>query len=173
MQLQSMHNKPKLIVGINVIWFYNISIGGYLYLLYINCVVYAGIVSMTPFLLLFQLSILCCLIASKTEKFKMQLLLTIFIIVCMEIILFHTYSPKYSVSKAISTIQQLNKNLIVTQNKNYTIMSTTTHLNPLINRGYIFNCIDTCSDNQYNVFFNPEPPGGQGCRLFYWVHWLN
>ena len=57
MQLQSMHNKPKLIVGINVIWFYTISIGGYLYLLYINCVVYAGIVSMTPFLLLFQLSI--------------------------------------------------------------------------------------------------------------------
>lgn len=155
MQLQSIGNKLKSIVNINVIWFYIISIGGYLYLLYINCVVYAGIVSMTPFLILFQLSILCCLIASKIEKFKKQLLLIVFIIVCIEIMIFYTYSPKYSVSKAISTIHQSNEDLIVTQNKNYTIMTTTTYLSPLINKGYIFNCIDNYSDNQYNVFFNP------------------
>ena len=108
---------------------------------------------MVPFLLLFQLSILCCALASKTKRNFFQIIAAL--IIFTEVALFHLYSPPYSVSKAISTVQNSKSSLIIRQNKEYATMSTTVYLNPFVKAGYVFRCFDNDVNKQYNIFFNP------------------
>ena len=76
-------------------------------------------------------------------------------IIFTEVALFHLYSPPYSVSKAISTVQNSKSSLIIRQNKEYATMSTTVYLNPFVKAGYVFRCFDNDANKQYNIFFNP------------------
>ena len=100
MQSQQTLNKQKLIVVINITFSCFTSTAIFLCLFYINHTLYSNVISMVPFLLLFQLSILCCALASKTKRNFFQIIAAL--IIFTEVALFHLYSPPYSVSKAIS-----------------------------------------------------------------------
>ena len=122
----------------------------FLCLFYINHTLYSNVISMVPFLLLFQLSILCCALASKTKRNFFQIIAAL--IIFTEVALFHLYSPPYSVSKAISTVQNSKSSLIIRQNKEYATMSTTVYLNPFVKAGYVFRCFDNDANKQYNIY---------------------
>ncbi len=153
MQSQQTLNKQKLIVVINITFSCITSTAIFLCLFYINHTLYSNVISMVPFLLLFQLSILCCALASKTKRNFFQIIAAL--IIFTEVALFHLYSPPYSVSKAISTVQNSKSSLIIRQNKEYATMSTTVYLNPFVKAGYVFRCFDNDANKQYNIFFNP------------------